>query len=277
MIELLRCEADEVVCLDEDPGFWAVGQCYEDFSQVSDEDVLRILDAFAAKIMVNASRHVEIRRDGLRLAGILSTPAGNGPFPLVIFVHGLGSSKKSPRNVVIADRLVDEGIATLLFDLSGHGESSSDPEDGIDAYVSDVEAAFAWSERDEDIDNALIGLAGSSLGATVAAMAVAQGRAGPATLVLRAPPMEASQFRAVKVPSLVLIGSRDPLRKNVERDIAGCPELTLSVVDGASHLFEEPGTLQEALERTVGWFKSKLLQPARAPYQQGVAERADQS
>jgi putative phosphoribosyl transferase len=267
MIELLRCYADEVVCLDEDPGFWAVGQCYLDFSQVSDEDVLRILDAFAAKIMVAASRHVEIRRDGLRLAGILSTPAGNGPFPLVIFVHGLGSSKESPRNVVIANRLVDEGIATLLFDLSGHGESSSAPEDGIDAYVSDVEAAFAWSERDADIDNALIGLAGSSLGATVAAMAVAQGRAGPATLVLRAPPMEASQFRAVKVPSLVLIGSQDPLRKNVERDIAGCPELTLSVVDGASHLFEEPGTLQEALERTVGWFKSKLLQPARAPYQ----------
>jgi pimeloyl-ACP methyl ester carboxylesterase len=264
MIELLRCEADEVVCLDEDPGFWAVGQCYEDFSQVSDEDVLRILDAFAAKVMVDARRHVEIGRDGLRLAGILMTPAGNGPFPLVIFVHGLGSSKDSPRNVIIANRLVDEGIATLLFDLSGHGESSSDPEDGIDAYLSDIETVFAWSEKQENFDNALIGIAGSSLGATVAAMAVAQGRAGPATLVLRAPPMEASQFRAVQVPSLVLIGSRDPLRRKVEREVASCPELTLSVVDGASHLFEEPGTLQEALERTVGWFKSKLLQPAEA-------------
>ncbi|HLF77801.1 MAG TPA: alpha/beta fold hydrolase [Dehalococcoidia bacterium] len=262
MIQLLGGEADEVVCLDEDPGFWSVGQAYEDFSQVSDEEVLQILDAFATKATVDPSRRVEITRDGLRLTAILDSPAGKGPFPLVIFVHGLGSSKGSARNVVIANQLVEEGIATLLFDLSGHGESSTDPEDGMDAYVADLGAAFDWSVLQEEVDAGAIGIAGSSLGATVAAIAVAEGSVKPAALLLRAPPMDAHQFRAVQVPTLVLIGSRDPLRRNVERDVAGCPELTLSVVEGASHLFEEPGTLQEALERTVRWFRSRLLRPS---------------
>ena len=261
MVELLRSEADEVVCLDEDPGFWAVGQYYLDFSQVSDEEVRRTLDSFAL-VSTDPAQRVEITRDGVRLAGILTTPSGHGPFPLVIFVHGLGSSKDSPRNVVIASHLVDAGIATLLFDLSGHGESSRDPADGIDAYVADLKAAFAWVALQEEVKKDLIGIAGSSMGATVAAMAVAEGHATPATLVLRGPPMEASQFRAVQVPSLVLIGSRDPLRWSVESGVAGCSALSLSVVEGASHLFEEPGTLQEALERTVAWFRSRLMQPA---------------
>jgi pimeloyl-ACP methyl ester carboxylesterase len=257
-VDLLRGEADEVVCLDQDPGFWAVGQYYLNFSQVSDEEVRRTLDHFALNA-ADPVRRVEIRRDGVSLAGILTTPSGNGPFPLVIFVHGLGSSKDSARNVVIASHIVDVGIATLLFDLSGHGESSADLQDGIDAYVADLEAAFAWAAGLQEVNKDFIGIAGSSMGATVTAMAVAEGRVTPATLVLRAPPMDASQFRAVQVPSLVLIGSRDPLRWSVEAGVAGCPALSLSVVEGASHLFEEPGTLQEALERTVGWCRSLLL------------------
>jgi putative phosphoribosyl transferase len=237
-LELLRGEADEVVCLLEDPDFWAVGNYYEDFSQVSDEEVLRILEIFAAPTTINLTREVEFKRDGLTLAGILMVPAGKGPFSLVIFVHGLGSSKESPRNLVIANRLVDAGIATLLFDLSGHGGSSSDPRDGVDAHVADLEAAFAWSLEQDGIDNSRIGIAGSSLGAVVAAYALAERKVRPRTMVLRAPPMEAAELRAITVPSL-----------------------TLSVVEGASHLFGEPGTLEEATQRTVDWFQSRLLQP----------------
>jgi predicted phosphoribosyltransferase/alpha/beta superfamily hydrolase len=259
MVELLRGEADEVVCLDEDAGFWAVGQYYLDFGQVSDAEVLQTLEAFAAEAAADPAHRVQITRDSVRLAGILTTPAGTGPFPLVLFVHGLGSGKDSPRNLVIASHLVDAGLATLLFDLSGHGESTTDPHDGFNAYVSDVEAAYAWAVRQDAVAPERIGIAGSSLGASVAAAAVARGRLNPKTMVLRAPPMEPEDFRRVSVPSLVLIGANDPLRRHVEHAIAGCPRLTLSVVEGASHLFEEPGALEEALTRTVAWFSAKLL------------------
>lgn len=262
MVELLRQEADEVICLDTPEDFWAVGQFYVDFEPVSDDEVLETLRTFEAQVTADPARKVEITRRDLRLAGILSTPGGAGPFPLVIFVHGLGSGKDSPRNVVIASHLVDAGIATLLFDLSGHGESSQDPVGGVEAFVSDLEAAFAWAMQRDEVKPDLIGIAGSSMGATVAVAALTEGRVSPATMVLRAPPVEAEDFRRIHVPSLVLIGSHDPLRDDVERGVQGCPDLTLSIVEGASHLFEEPGTLQEALNRTVDWFKSHLFATA---------------
>ena len=81
-------------------------------------------------------------------------------------------------------------------------------------------------------------------------------------MVLRAPPLQAQDFRRIKVPSLVLIGSHDPLHRSVESGVEGCPALTLSVVEGASHLFEEPGTLHVALDRTVEWFTSRFFAPA---------------
>ncbi|HLF70775.1 MAG TPA: alpha/beta fold hydrolase [Dehalococcoidia bacterium] len=259
-IERLRAEADEVVCLNEDENFGAVGEFYVDFAPVSDDEVVSLLESASPRTEASIERRVEVKRDGVRLVASLTTPGGPGPFPLVIFVHGLGSGKDSPRNVVIATRLQDAGFATLLFDLSGHGESSIDPEDGMDAYVQDTEAMFAWAIEQPEIDKDAIGIAGSSMGATIAAQAQAQGRVTPQTMVLRAPPMEAQEFRGVRVPSLVLVGSHDPLRFDAERGVAGCPELTLSVVEGASHLFEEPGTLEQALEATVGWFRTHLMQ-----------------
>ena len=259
MIDLLGKEADEVVCLDSDPGFWAVGQYYDDFSQVSDEDVRALLDAYKPRPAAPDPVHVTIKRNNVTLAGILATPTGKGPFPLVIFVHGLGSGKDSPRNVTIATHLVDAGIATLLFDLSGHGESSRDPHDGVEAYAADLQAAFAWATTAPEVKNDAIGIAGSSLGATVAVLALAESRVKPRTMVLRAPPVEAEDFRRINVPSLVLIGSLDPLRTSVEWGVIACPKLTLSIVEGASHLFEEPGTLGQALSRTVDWFVAQLL------------------
>jgi predicted phosphoribosyltransferase/dienelactone hydrolase len=259
-VQRLREEADEVVCLDENPGFWAVGQFYDEFEPVSDDEVRQILDDFVP-VAADPERRVIIQRDGISLAGILATPAGQGPFPLVIFVHGLGSSKESPRNQVIAENLVNAGIATLLFDLSGHGESSPDARPQLVAYAADLEAAFYWARSQPEVRNDLIGIAGSSLGATVAVKALGEGRVRPRTMVLRAPPIEPEEFSKVHVPSLVLIGSEDPLRSSVQIGVAGNTGLTLAVVEGASHLFEEPGTLEEALHRTVDWFAASLLAP----------------
>jgi predicted phosphoribosyltransferase/pimeloyl-ACP methyl ester carboxylesterase len=268
-LRLLQAEADQVVCLHEDPGFWAVGLYYDDFSQVSDDEARLTLETFASQVAAKAGSElscpVRVERDGIGLAAVLTVPAAVGAFPLVIFVHGLGSSKESPRNLVIASRLVESGIATLLFDLSNHGASSPDPRDGIDAYAADLAAVFAWALEQGEIVKDRVGIAGSSLGAVATAKALAVGKVRPQTLVLRAPPLEAADFAKVTVPSLVLIGSHDPLRQQVEAGIAGRPQLTLSVVAGAGHLFEEPGTLDEATQRTVAWFTSRLLQPAHDP------------
>jgi len=212
-------------------------------------------------------REATIVRGRVRLAARITLPAstaavsgGDSPVraPCVVFVHGLGSSKESPRNVVIAERLVDAGIATVLFDLSGHGESSDDPRGG-EAYVDDVAAACAWAREQPGIDAGHIGIAGSSMGATVAIEATVSGRVRPATLVLRAPPVGPTAFERLDVPALALIGSADPLLRDVREAAARGRTVTLSIVPGAGHLFEEPGTLEEALERTVAFFRERLL------------------
>ena len=137
---------------------------------------------------------------------------------------------------MIASRLVEAGMATLLFDLSGHGDSSEAPEEGIEAFVSDLKAAFEWALSQESVRRDAIGIAGSSLGALVAARAVIMTRVAPKTMVLRAPPLDPAEFRALQVPSLVLVGSLDPLLYAARSGTASRPVLSLSVVQGASHL-----------------------------------------
>jgi predicted phosphoribosyltransferase/dienelactone hydrolase len=207
---------------------------------------------------MNSIARVTVRRDHIRLAGNLYLPAGAGPFACIVFVHGLGSGKDSPRNVVIAARLVDAGIAAVLFDLSGHGESDPDPREGIEAFVEDLDAVFDWASARPEIDPERIGVAGSSLGGVVALDTARRQLIHPAALVLRAPPAEGRQFVHVEVPVLVIAGGRDPLLSQIRNATAMSEWTTLSVVDGAGHLFEEPGTLEQAVAETVDWFKGHL-------------------
>jgi alpha-beta hydrolase superfamily lysophospholipase len=188
-------------------------------------------------------------------------PSGSPPFACVIFVHGLGSSKDSPRNVVVASRLVDSGMAALLFDLSGHGESDTDARLGEEPYIEDLSAAFRWVSGEPGIDPERIGVAGSSLGAVVALCATRRLLIRPAALVLRAPPIEPGDLDDIAVPTLVVIGTQDHLITRVRMAAAWTRWAILSVVDGAGHLFEEPGTLEQAVERTVSWFSRYLLPP----------------
>jgi pimeloyl-ACP methyl ester carboxylesterase len=203
-------------------------------------------------------RDVTIRRDNVSLAGRLLLPADGGAFPCVIFVHGLGSGKDSPRNVVVASRLMDRDVAALLFDLSGHGESTDDPHDGHEAFVRDLEAVFDWTRVQREIDPERIGVAGSSLGGVVALEAARRRLIRPAALVLRAPPVEPHEFAHAEVPILVIAGGYDPLLPQIRAAAAATEWATLSVVPGAGHLFEEPGTLEQAVEQTVDWFDSHL-------------------
>ncbi|MCL4230020.1 MAG: alpha/beta fold hydrolase [Dehalococcoidia bacterium] len=208
------------------------------------------------------SREVTVQRDGVRLAARLLTPQGSGAFPCVLFVHGLGSDSDSPRNVVIAGHLVDHGIAALLFDLSGHGQSDPDPS-GLAGSAEDVIAAFDRARALPEIDAQRVGIAGSSLGGVLALEALAGGRIAPAAMVLRAPPIMAGELRSVHVPTLVIIGSADPLLWGVRAAAEGVPMVKLEVIPGAGHLFEETGALERASEATIDWF-ARHLHPAGA-------------
>ncbi len=202
-------------------------------------------------------RDATIPRGQMRLAARLVAPDGPGPFPCVVFVHGLGSDKDSPRNVAVAERLVDRGVAALLFDLSNHGESSPDPR-GSAAMPDDVVAAVTWATRQPEIERTHIGISGSSLGGVVALDAMASGRIAPEALVLRAPPVTAPEVRGIRVPTLVVVGSLDPLLRGISGDVEGIDAIQLEIVAGASHLFEEPGVLERAVELTVDWFVRKM-------------------
>jgi putative phosphoribosyl transferase len=210
--------------------------------------------------MTKRSTHEAIvKRGEVSLAARLWIPSGQPPFPHVIFVHGLGSSKESPRNVVIAQHLVDTGIAAVLFDLSGHGESSLDARDGVEGYIEDLEAMRKWASEQAQIDGNRLGIAGSSLGGVVALHATIRNIVAPTTMVLRAPPVELDDFARLSVPTLVLIGSRDALLTRLRGIDTATKAVSLHVVDGASHLFEEPGTLEAATSETVRWFKTHLM------------------
>jgi alpha-beta hydrolase superfamily lysophospholipase len=201
-----------------------------------------------------------IFRGDVRLAAHLMLPA-IARSAAVIFVHGLGSGKDSPRNVVIAERLRDAGIAALLFDLSGHGESSSDLRgEDLTAYCEDVAAAFRWLQSRDEVDGARIGIAGSSLGGVVALDAVRQGKVFPVSMVLRAPPLSPNDLEDVPVPTLVLAGTLDPLSVSLEA-APRSPHVRVTKIAGASHLFEEPGTLERALNETAKWFANTLKVP----------------
>ncbi len=248
----LAAEVDEVVCPRVEMDFWAIGQFYDAFPQVPDEEVKAILDRFGAEV---ETREARVRRDGIELAARLRLPGGQTPY--VTFVHGLGSSKDSPRNVVIAERLVDEGIAALLFDLSGHGESGGRP-GTIEQYVDDLVAVESWARSQVELRDAPHAIAGSSLGAVVALRGVLEGRVTADALVLRSAPISPEEYQGLTVPALLLVGSHDPLVADAREGARRCPAIDLRIVQGAGHLFEEEGTLEEATAITVEWLSRTL-------------------
>jgi pimeloyl-ACP methyl ester carboxylesterase len=154
--------------------------------------------------------------------------------------------------------LVDAGIAALLFDLNGHGDSSLDTQDGEKGYIEDLATIFDWVSSQAHLSGTRLGIAGSSLGAAVALHTVIRRMAVPTAIVLRAPPLESHDFVALTIPTLVIVGSRDPLCPTLAGIDRANRAVSLSVVNGASHLFEEPGTLEVATNETVQWFGQHL-------------------
>jgi putative phosphoribosyl transferase len=208
--------------------------------------------------MATEQRDVVIVNGSTRLPGVLSIPPR--PLGLVIFAHGSGSSSRSPRNVAVAQRLVRDGLATLLFDLLTD-EEAADRRNVFDIPLLGRRLKVATEQiaGEEDVCDAPVGYFGASTGAAAALTAAAD--LGPeliAAVVSRGgrPDLAGEKLAQVASPTLLIVGGRDPevLRLNEEarRRLKGESELV--VIPGATHLFEEPGALERVSELATEWF-----------------------
>jgi putative phosphoribosyl transferase len=254
--------ADEVVCLLTPRDFHSVGQYYANFSEVDDEDVIELLGAGPAAMPVplqSVSASVSLPIDGIRLEGDLDVPAGAAG--IVVFAHGSGSSRKSPRNRFVALELNRRGLATLLFDLMTEGEDV-DPSVRFDiGMLADrLDAAVSWTASDPRTGSLPIGLFGASTGAAAALVVAAQRADSVAAVVSRGgrPDLAGRGVLArVTAPTLLIVGGADldVLDLNRAAQALMRSRVELTVVPGATHLFEEPGTLERVAEHAAAWFQ----------------------
>jgi dienelactone hydrolase len=203
------------------------------------------------------------------LPGRLALPAP--PTGLVLFAHGSGSSRHSPRNAAVAAVLHESWIGTLLFDLLTEVEAA-DRANVFDVglLAERLAAAIRFVSGLEQTRHLPIGLFGASTGAAAALVAAAE---DPriAAIVSRGgrPDLAGRKLRAVHAPTLLVVGGDDTevleLNRRALPDL-GSAEKQLAVVPGASHLFEEPGTLDEAAQLAAEWFARHLrLEAEEAP------------
>lgn len=264
---------DEVVCLLAPPRLISVGQWYRDFEQVDDEAVLAALRE-ARPVDAAAPRGRTVQRlavtvethDGRHLPGALSIP--EPPLGVVAFAHGSGSSRTSPRNRMVADVLNRAGFATLLFDLLEDAEAA-DRRNVFDIPLLGgrlVEAVHALSRRPE-LDGVPIGLFGASTGGAAALWAAAELGDEIAAVVSRGgrPDLAGPRLGQVTAPTLLLVGGEDSVVIDLNREAAAqmrCP-VSLRIVAGATHLFEEAGALERVAAEAAGWFAAELHGGAR--------------
>lgn len=204
----------------------------------------------------------------LRLAADLLWPAAVDSPPVVVMVHGWRSGRASARNRMVADALLEAGIAVLLPDLTGHGDSEGNIAVAtIEDHVDDVRHAIDWLQARGGFGR--LGVAGSSSGAAVALRHVADDPRVTA-LVLRAPSPHARRADAARVqaPTLVIQGEADALSDR-NRDLTGAfhCEHRLAIVPRASHLFDEPGAMEAVARHAAVWFRRWL---AEAPVSVGA-------
>jgi putative phosphoribosyl transferase len=206
-------------------------------------------------------------RDGkVRLPGdLLVPPRAAG---LVIFAHGSGSGRHSPRNRAVAESLAASGLATLLFDLLTEAEeridrSTAELRFDIEMLTGRVLTAVDWAGTDPRVGTLRAGLFGASTGAGAALVAAAERRARVHAVVSRGgrPDLAGSALERVAAPTLLVVGSRDEevIRLNREAMARMRARTQLVLVEGATHLFEEPGALDKVSELARDWFLEHLL------------------
>ena len=200
---------------------------------------------------------VLITASGLELPGLLWRPAE--PCGIVIFAHGSGSSRLSSRNQAVARWLVERGCATLLFDLLTD-EEAADRSNVFDIPLlgKRVVEATRWLKARPDAASMPIGYFGASTGAAAALVAAAELGEEIAAVISRGgrPDLAIPDLPRVTAPTLLIVGSRDDvvldLNKKALQHLT-CDK-SLVVIPNATHLFEEPGTLEQAGQHAGDWF-----------------------
>ncbi len=238
--------------------FLAIGRFYADFTQTSDAEVVECLDHADARVRRPAAgeREVEVRIGGTRLGGTWSVP--ESPRGVVVFAHGSGSGRRSPRNRFVASGLNAAGLATLLFDLL------TEDEEGDRAQVFDTEmlarrlvGVTHWLRGQPALVGLPLGYFGASTGAA-AALWAAELDSGVSAVVSRGgrPDLAGPCLPSVTTPTLLIVGGDDHLVLDLNREAQALlrGENRLSVVPGATHLFTEPGTLSVVTELARDWF-----------------------
>ena len=216
-----------------------------------------------------AASAVAIIADEVRLPGELALrPDSKG---VVLFAHGSGSSRHSPRNAYVARVLHDGGMGTLLFDLLTAAEDRDyATRFDIPLLTSRLLAATQWIARESPAAALPIGYFGASTGAAAALAAAAQVGKRIGAVVSRGgrPDLAgADMLRRVTAPTLLIVGGRDSTVITLNREAYSCLtcEKTLHIVPGATHLFEEPGALEQAASVASDWFQRWLPVVVQTP------------
>lgn len=195
------------------------------------------------------------------LEGLLGVP--DDPKGLIVFAHGSGSGRFSPRNNHVARCLEKAGFATLLLDLlTSDEESDRSNVFDISLLASRLLEATDWARHTPSVCALRIGYFGASTGGGAALVAASIAPAYVSAVVSRGgrPDLAGDALRLVEAPTLLLVGSDDEQVLELNRQAMQkmhCP-VELSIVPGATHLFEEPGTLDEVVERSIRWFTAHL-------------------
>jgi dienelactone hydrolase len=219
-------------------------------------------------------RQISITTDErLALEGDLSVP--DGASGIVLFAHGSGSSRHSPRNRYVAAQLQQAGLATLLVDLLTGDEEEAERwtrhlRFDIDLLARRLLDATHWALLNEVTRHLPIGYFGASTGAAAALVAAADEPDPIAAIVSRGgrPDLAGAALPRVGAPTLLIVGGNDVpvIRLNQEALAVLYCEKRLEIVPGATHLFEEPGALERVAELATQWFAIHLRSEHRAPW-----------
>lgn len=210
---------------------------------------------------MNHEKHIHIPVEGVVLEGMLGIP--DGAEGIVVFAHGSGSSRHSPRNNFVAEVLRRAGLATVLMDLLTREEDVDyETRFDINLLASRLDGATRWLASEEATKALRVGYFGASTGAAAALKSAASAGEAIGAVVSRGgrPDLAMDSLAAVRSPTLLIIGGRDDLvielnRKAYEKITA---EKEMVIVPGATHLFEEPGALEEVAQLAARWFKARL-------------------
>jgi putative phosphoribosyl transferase len=282
--EKLRHEVDALVAVTEPTQMSAVGQWYQDFGQLDDAEVRELLEAVgapaAAEVDAGAAadaplddeatptapttRSIEIVLDDLVLAGDVVTPVH--PRGLIVFAHGSGSGRRSPRNRNVANLLVEAGFATLLFDLLSEEEQTVGVTGRVRFDIPRLAArlvAVTDALRSQpELGSLPLGFFGASTGAAAALIAAAARPDRVMAVVARGGRVDLAEamLPRVRAPTLLLVGSKDETVLELNRRAYALlrSDKQLLVIAGAGHLFEEPGALERVAQVAADWFTHAL-------------------